>query len=32
MLDAMQGMGGITASVVESGEIKINDNLYLEIN
>ena len=32
MLDAMQGMGGITASVVESGEIKINDNLYLEVN
>ena len=32
MLEAMQGMGGITASVVESGEIKINDILYLEVN
>jgi MOSC domain-containing protein YiiM len=32
MLDAMQGMGGITASVIESGEIKINDILYLDVN
>jgi MOSC domain-containing protein YiiM len=32
MLDAMQGMGGITASVIQSGEIKINDNLNMEIN
>jgi len=28
----MQGMGGITASVVTSGEIKINDILHLEVN
>ena len=32
MLDAMQGMGGITASVIESGEIKINDILSLDVN
>jgi len=30
MLDAMQGMGGITATVVKSGTIKINDSLNLE--
>lgn len=30
MLDAMQGMGGITAIVVKSGTIKINDSLNLE--
>ena len=32
MLDAMQGMGGITAVVEETGRIKINDRLKLEIN
>ena len=32
MLDAMQGMGGITALVAESGIIKINDQLKLEID
>ena len=32
MLDAMQGMGGITALVTESGIIKINDQLKLEID
>ena len=32
MLDAMQGMGGITALVSESGIIKINDQLKLEID
>ena len=30
MLEAMQGMGGITATVVKSGKIKINDSLNLE--
>ena len=30
MLEAMQGMGGITAAVVKSGKIKINDSLNLE--
>ena len=32
MLDAMQGMGGITALVAESGIIKINDQVKLEID
>ena len=32
MLDAMQGMGGITAVVEETGRIKINDRLKLEID
>ena len=32
MLDAMQGMGGITALVAESGIIKINDQLKMEID
>tara|TARA_X000001036_G_scaffold440100_1_gene494426 strand:+ start:4846 stop:5325 length:480 start_codon:yes stop_codon:yes gene_type:complete len=31
VLDAMQGMGGITAIVVESGMIKVNDKLNLEM-
>ena len=30
MLEAMQGMGGITAAVVKTGMIKINDRLNLE--
>ena len=30
MLDAMQGMGGITATVIKSGKIKVNDSLNLE--
>ena len=32
MLVAMQGMGGITASVIKTGLIKINDSLELELN
>ena len=31
VLDALQGMGGITAIVVESGMIKVNDKLNLEM-
>ena len=31
VLDAMQGMGSITAIVVESGMIKVNDKLNLEM-
>ena len=31
VLDAMQGMGGITAIVIESGMIKVNDKLNLEM-
>lgn len=30
MFEAMQGMGGITATVVKSGRIKVNDSLILE--
>ena len=30
MLDAMQGLGGITATVIKSGKIKVNDSLNLE--
>ena len=30
MYDAMQGMGGITAIVEETGIIKIKDNLHLD--
>lgn len=32
MFYAMQGMGGITATVVKTGNIKINDSLNLEIS
>ena len=32
MFDAMQGMGGITASIIKTGLIKINDSLNLEID
>ena len=32
MFNAMQGMGGITASVIKTGLIKVNDNLELELN
>ena len=31
MLDAMQGMGGITAAVEQSGRIKISDKIKLDI-
>jgi len=32
MLDAMQGMGGITAAVEQSGRIKISDKIKLDIS
>ena len=32
MYDAMQGMGGITASVEKTGLIKINDRLIADVN
>ena len=32
IFNAMQGMGGITATVVKTGNIKINDRLNLEVS